>query len=57
MTKDMTNNLFVFNQKDAGHHHFDQVFSYISLKGLLDYINVFTERDIDTTHIEVDGDK
>lgn len=53
LTKDLINDVFSFNQKDDDLHRYDQPFAYISFKGFLDYVNVYTERQYDTTHIEV----
>lgn len=40
VTKNLIEDLFAFYQKDL--HHFDQPFAYLSAKGFLDYINVYS---------------
>lgn len=51
MTDDLTKE--VITHKEMGEHVYDQPYSARSLLGLLGYINDFTERDIETTHVSV----
>jgi len=51
----LVNEAFAFYQKgEDDPHHFDQPFAYLSSKGFLDYIHVYSQREVDTTHIEVE---
>jgi hypothetical protein len=51
LTEEFSSEVITF--KNEGEHVYDQPYSTRSLIGVLGYINDFTERPIDTTHMSV----
>ena len=47
----------VITHKNEGEHIYDQPYAVRSLVGVLGYINDFTERPIETTHMSVNKEK